>query len=252
MARAAAFLRPSFAWLKAAVFLAALVPLAAIAARAWSGDLGANPVETILHHFGEWALRLMLVTLAVTPVRRLTGWNQAVRLRRMLGLFAFFYAVLHLATYVVLDRSLLLAEVLEDLTDRPYIMVGFAAFVLLVPLAATSTNAMVRRLGGRRWRQLHRIVYIAAAGGVIHFWWLVKADVREPLIYAAVLAAPPRPSPPAGGTLSSAPCPPGSVATPLPVRSSRQVAGHERGAVRVRRQSTTDGPSRRWCSIELA
>ncbi len=188
MARAAALLRPGFAWLKAGVFLAALIPLGVIAAAASSGDLGANPVETLLHHFGEWTLRLMLVTLAVTPVRRLTGWNQAVRLRRMLGLFAFFYAVLHLATYVVLDRSLLLEEVIDDLTDRPYIMVGFAAFVLLVPLAATSTNAMVRRLGGRRWRLLHRIVYAAAIGGVVHFWWLVKADVREPLVYAAVLA----------------------------------------------------------------
>ena len=188
MARAAALLRPGFSWLKAGVFLAALIPLGVIAAAASSGDLGANPVETLLHHFGEWALRLMLVTLAVTPVRRLTGWNQAVRLRRMLGLFAFFYAVLHLATYVVLDRSLLLEEVIDDLTERPYIMVGFSAFVLLVPLAATSTNAMVRRLGGRRWRLLHRIVYAAAIGGVVHYWWLVKADVREPLVYAAVLA----------------------------------------------------------------
>ena len=130
----------------------------------------------------------MPVTLAVTPARRLTGWNQAVRLRRILGLFAFFYAVLHLTTFIVLDRSLLLEEVLEDLTDRPYIMVGFAAFILLVPLAATSTNAMVRRLGGRRWRRLHRIVYVAAASGVVHFWWLVKADVRETFVYAAVLA----------------------------------------------------------------
>ena len=188
MTRAATLLRPGFAWIKAGVFLVALVPLAVIASAASAGDLGANPVETLLHHFGEWALRLMLVTLAVTPVRRLTGWNQAVRLRRMLGLFAFFYAVLHLATYVVLDRSLLLEEVLEDLTDRPYIMVGFAAFVLLVPLAATSTNAMVRRLGGRRWRRLHRIAYAAAIGGVVHYWWLVKADVREPLVYAALLA----------------------------------------------------------------
>ena len=188
MARAATLLRPGFAWLKAGVFLAALIPLGVIAAAASSGDLGANPVETLLHHFGDWTLRLMLVTLAVTPVRRLSGWNQAVRLRRMLGLFVFFYAVLHLATYVVLDRSLLLEEVIEDLTERPYIMVGFAAFVLLVPLAATSTNAMVRRLGGRRWRLLHRIVYAAAIGGVVHYWWLVKADVREPLVYAAVLA----------------------------------------------------------------
>ncbi|MCY4452956.1 MAG: sulfoxide reductase heme-binding subunit YedZ [Immundisolibacterales bacterium] len=187
MARAATVLRPGFGWLKAAVFLAALVPFGMIAAGAWSGDLGANPVETLIHHFGDWALRLLLATLAVTPLRRLTGWNQAVRLRRMLGLFAFFYASLHLATYFVLDRSLLLEEILDDLTERPYIMVGFAAFVLLVPLAATSTNAMIRRLGGRRWRALHRVVYVAAAGGVIHFWWLVKADVREPLIYAAVL-----------------------------------------------------------------
>ena len=179
--------RPGFAWIKAAFFLAALVPLAAIGGAAASNDLGANPVETLIHHFGEWALRLMLVTLAVTPVRRLTGWNQAVRLRRMLGLFAFFYAVLHFATYMVLDRSLLVEEILDDLTGRPYVIAGFIAFVLLIPLAATSTNAMIRRLGGRRWRQLHRIVYAAAAGGVIHFWWLVKADGREPLIYTALL-----------------------------------------------------------------
>ena len=181
-------MRASFAWVKAGVFLAALVPLGAIVAAAASGELGANPVEALLHHFGEWSLRLMLATLAITPLRRLTGWSQAVRLRRMLGLFAFFYAALHLATYVVLDRSLLVEEVLEDLTERPYIMVGFAAFVLLVPLAATSTNAMVRRLGGRRWRLLHRLAYFAAAAGVVHFWWLVKADVREPLIHAAILA----------------------------------------------------------------
>ena len=187
MSRALALPRPGFGWLKAAVFLVALFPLGIIAAAATTGGLGANPVEALLHHFGEWALRFMLATLAVTPVRRLTGWNQAIRLRRMLGLFAFFYAVLHLATYVVLDRSLVFEEVVEDLTERPYIMAGFAAFVLLVPLAATSTNAMVRRLGGRRWRQLHRIVYAAAIGGVVHFWWLVKADMREPLIYAAAL-----------------------------------------------------------------
>ena len=188
MARAASLLRPGFAWIKAGVFLAALVPFGVIAAAAASGELGANPVEALIHHFGEWALRLMLATLAVTPLRRLTGWSQAVRLRRMLGLFAFFYAVLHLATYVVLDRSLLVEEILEDLTERPYVMVGFAGFVLLVPLAATSTNAMIRRLGGRRWRLLHRLAYVAAAAGVVHFWWLVKADVREPFIHAAVLA----------------------------------------------------------------
>ena len=183
-----AFPGSGFAWIKVLVFLAALVPLGAIAAAAARGGLGSNPVEALLHHFGEWALRLLLVTLAVTPLRRLTGWNQAMRLRRMLGLFAFFYAALHLAVYVVLDRSLLIEEVLDDLVRRPYVMAGFAAFVLLVPLAATSTNGMVRRLGGRRWRRLHRIVYVAAAGGVVHFWWLVKADVREPLVYGALLA----------------------------------------------------------------
>ena len=181
-------MRSGFAWVKAGVFLAALVPLGAIVAATAAGELGANPVEALLHHFGEWSLRLMLATLAITPLRRLTGWSQAVRLRRMLGLFAFFYAALHLATYVVLDRSLLVEEILEDLTERPYIMVGFAAFVLLVPLAATSTNAMIRRLGGRRWRLLHRLAYAAAAAGVVHFWWLVKADVREPLVHAAILA----------------------------------------------------------------
>ena len=181
-------MRAGFAWVKAGVFLAALVPLGAIVAATAAGELGANPVEALLHHFGEWSLRLMLATLAITPLRRLTGWSQAVRLRRMLGLFAFFYAALHLATYVVLDRSLLVEEILEDLTERPYIMVGFAAFVLLVPLAATSTNAMIRRLGGRRWRLLHRLAYAAAAAGVVHFWWLVKADVREPLVHAAILA----------------------------------------------------------------
>ena len=181
-------MRAGFAWVKAGVFLAALVPLGAIVAATAAGELGANPVEALLHHFGEWSLRLMLATLAITPLRRLTGWSQAVRLRRMLGLFAFFYAALHLATYVVLDRSLLVEEILEDLTERPYIMVGFAAFVLLVPLAATSTNAMIRRLGGRRWRLLHRLAYAAAAAGVVHFWWLVKADVRDPLVHAAILA----------------------------------------------------------------
>ena len=181
-------MRAGFFWVKTGVFLAALIPFGAIVAAAVSDELGANPVEALIRHFGEWALRLMLATLAVTPLRRLTGWSQAVRLRRMLGLFAFFYAALHLATYVVLDRSLLVEEILEDLTERPYIMVGFAGFVLLVPLAATSTNAMIRRLGGRRWRLLHRLAYVAAAAGVVHFWWLVKADVREPFIHAAVLA----------------------------------------------------------------
>lgn len=177
-----------FAWFKRALFVVALVPLAAIVAAGVQGELGPNPVETVIRHFGEWALRFLVLTLAVTPLRRLAGWNQLARLRRMIGLYAFFYAALHLASYVVLDKSLLIEEVLDDLTERPYIMVGMGAFALMVPLAATSLDRAVRRLGGRRWRQLHRLAYVAAVGGVIHFWWLVKADIAEPLIYAAIFA----------------------------------------------------------------
>ena len=174
---------------KAGLFAAALVPFAALVADAFTGGLGANPVEAITHTTGEWTLRLLLATLAITPLRHLTGWVWLTRLRRMVGLFAFFYLVLHFATYAVLDASLDLAYVVEDVADRLYITAGFAAFVMLVPLAATSTNAMVRRLGPVRWRRLHRLVYAAAICGALHFLWLVKADLREPLIYAAILAA---------------------------------------------------------------
>ncbi len=170
------------------LFLACLLPLAALVWAGFRGALGANPVETITHDTGQWALRLLLATLAVTPVRRLTGWAPVVRLRRMLGLFAFFYAALHLATYLWLDQFFAWGAIAEDVLKRPYITVGFAAFLLLVPLAATSTQAMVRRLGGRRWRLLHRLVYPAAALAVLHLLWLVKADLREPLVYAAILA----------------------------------------------------------------
>jgi sulfoxide reductase heme-binding subunit YedZ len=170
------------------LFAACLAPLAALVWAGFRGDLGANPVETITHETGQWALRLLLATLAVTPLRRLTGWNPLLRVRRMLGLFAFFYAVLHLATYLWLDQFFDWGAVLADVLDRPYITIGFAAFLLLVPLAATSTDAMVRRLGGRRWQRLHRLVYPAAGLAVLHFLWLVKADLREPLIYAGLLA----------------------------------------------------------------
>jgi sulfoxide reductase heme-binding subunit YedZ len=150
-------------------------------------DLGANPVETITHHTGDWALRLLLATLAITPLRRLTGWGAWLRLRRMLGLYAFFYALLHVLTYFILDREGQLSGLWEDVLERPYISVGFAVFVLLVPLALTSTDGMIRRLG-RNWRRLHRLVYPAALGAVVHFLWLVKADLREPLWYLGVLA----------------------------------------------------------------
>ena len=172
---------------KPLVFLLCLLPLALLVWRIAAGRLGANPVEAVLHFTGAWGLRLLLVTLAITPLRRLTGRGWLLRFRRMLGLFAFFYVVLHVTVYLVLDRGLAWDEIVTDLSKRPYIMVGFAAFVLLVPLAVTSTRGWVRRLG-RRWQLLHRSVYLIAVLGVLHFLWLVKADLREPLIYAAVLA----------------------------------------------------------------
>ena len=169
--------------LKPALFLALLLPAASLIWR----DMGANPVETITHATGSWALRLLLVTLAITPLRRLTGWGELLRLRRMLGLYAFFYALLHFLTYAVLDQGLLLSAVLEDVLERPYITLGFAVFLMLIPLAATSTDGMIRRLGVKRWRRLHRLVYPAALGGLFHFLWLVKADLREPLVHLAIL-----------------------------------------------------------------
>ena len=173
---------------KVGLFAAALAPFTALVVAGLMDRLGANPVETITHTTGEWTLRLLLATLAITPLRHLTGWVWLTRLRRMVGLFAFFYLMLHFTTYAVLDASLDLAYVIEDVADRLYITAGFAAFVMLVPLAATSTNAMVRRLGPLRWRRLHRLVYAAAICGALHFLWLVKADLREPLIYTGILA----------------------------------------------------------------
>lgn len=173
--------------LKPAIFVACLVPLALLIWDAANDGLGANPVETITFETGEWGLRFLLITLCVTPLRRITGWHELVRVRRMLGLFAFFYVCLHFSTYLVLDAFFDLRYILEDIRDRTYITLGFTSFVLLVPLAVTSTNAMVRRLGGRRWRLLHRLAYAAAAGGVLHFLWLVKSDLREPLVYLCIL-----------------------------------------------------------------
>lgn len=177
-------------WLKPALFAAALIPFGYLAVGLLVDGLGANPVETITHMSGEWALRLLLLTLLVTPLRRATGLTWLVRLRRMLGLFAFFYVVVHFTTYALLDAGLDLAYVVEDVLDRPYITVGFVTLCALVPLAATSTDAMIRRLGGVRWRRLHRLAYFAGAGGVLHFLWLAfsKSDLREPLIYLAILA----------------------------------------------------------------
>ncbi len=172
---------------KPALFAAALIPLAWLVYRAVNNDLGANPVESINRYTGGWVLRFLMVTLAVTPLRRLTGWNALLRYRRMLGLFAFFYACLHFLSYVWLDQFFVLPDIIKDVTKRPYVTVGFASFLMLIPLAVTSTNAMVRRLGAKRWQRLHRLVYAIGFGGVVHFLWLVKSDLREPLIYAAIL-----------------------------------------------------------------
>ena len=172
---------------KPLVFLLCLMPFGVLIARGASGALGPNPVEAITHFTGDWTLRILLLTLAVTPLRRLTGQAWIVRYRRMLGLFTFFYAVLHVATYLWLDRYFDLGSIAEDVLKRPYITVGFAAFVLMVPLAITSTQGWIRRLG-RRWKTLHRAVYVIGVLGVLHFLWLVKADLLEPAIYGVILA----------------------------------------------------------------
>jgi len=180
--RAARLLRPL-------VFAASLGPVFFLALGALQGTLGANPIEAITRSTGVWTLRFMLLTLAVTPLRVWSGWNDVIRVRRMLGLFAFFYGSLHLVTYVWLDQFFDWAAIVKDVAKRPFITAGFSAYVLLVPLALTSTAAMIRRLGGRTWRRLHRLAYVAAAIGVVHYWWLVKLDTRPPRNYGILLAA---------------------------------------------------------------
>ena len=169
------------------VFLACLIPALLLGWDAFTGGLGVNPVEEITHRTGDWALRLLLATLAVTPIRRLAGWQPVIRFRRMLGLFAFFYATLHFSTYLVFDHFFNFLLILEDVAERKYVTAGFFGFVLMIPLAVTSTRGWIRRLG-RRWTLLHRLVYVSAAAGVVHFLWLVKIDLVEPLVYAAILA----------------------------------------------------------------
>ncbi|MGH7607452.1 MAG: sulfite oxidase heme-binding subunit YedZ [Gemmatimonadales bacterium] len=164
-----------------------LVPLACLVADGFGDRLGANPIEEITHRTGDWTIRFLLAALAVTPLRRLTGWNRLIRFRRTIGLLAFSYASVHFLTYVGLDQGLALTYVGEDIAKRPYITVGFAAFLLLIPLAVTSTQGWIRRLGGRRWNALHRVIYVAAAGGVLHYLWLVKGDQVTPVYYAVAL-----------------------------------------------------------------
>ena len=199
---------PTMQWrkwvMKPAVFLAGLLPATWLVYAALTGNLSVNPLEDITHETGLWAIRFICVTLAVTPLRRLTGWNDVIRFRRMLGLFAFFYGSLHFLTYVIADRFAaldfpdgivawstvrnLVASVSEDIYKRPFITIGFMAFVCMVPLALTSTAGMIRRLGGRRWRALHRLVYVTGVAAVVHYWWLVKADVTDPRFYAIIVA----------------------------------------------------------------
>lgn len=174
--------------MKVGVFVACLLPLVILAWQGFNHNLGANPIAEITNQTGIWTLRFLLITLAVTPARRLTGWNRLVQLRRMLGLFAFFYAGLHFVTYLWLDQFFEWQEIVADVMQRPFITVGFASFILLIPLAVTSTTAMIRRLGGKWWQRLHRLVYLIAIGGVVHYLWLVKADTQSPLIYGGLLA----------------------------------------------------------------
>lgn len=171
---------------KTLLFAACLAPMALLAMAILRGTLGPDPVAELTHQTGIWALRLLLVSLAMTPLRMLTGSPLPIRFRRMLGLFAFFYALCHLLIYLILDLRGYWWQVFEDIVRRPYITVGALALLLLIPLAVTSTRAMMKRLG-RNWGRLHRLVYPAAALACLHFYWLVKADVREPLIHAAVL-----------------------------------------------------------------
>jgi sulfoxide reductase heme-binding subunit YedZ len=172
---------------KAGLFVLCLLPLVRLGWLGYQDALGPNPIEFLIRSLGTWTLTLLLATLAVTPLRRLSGFNALIRVRRMLGLFAFFYACLHFLAYVGLDQFFDMRAILADIAKRPYITVGFTCLVLLVPLAVTSTNAMQRRLGGRRWQQLHRLVYLIAAGGVVHYLWLVKKDITQPVLYGLVL-----------------------------------------------------------------
>jgi ferredoxin-NADP reductase/DMSO/TMAO reductase YedYZ heme-binding membrane subunit len=175
-------------WIKAAAFCLCLTPVATLVWRAWEQDLSANPVEFITHATGDWALRFLLITLAVTPARRVFGLPQLAQFRRMLGLFSFFYASVHFLTYLWLDKFFDGSEILADITKRPFITIGFASVMVMLPLALTSTAAWIGRLGARRWQRLHRLVYFSGIAAVIHYYWLVKSDIRLPVSYGAILA----------------------------------------------------------------
>jgi sulfoxide reductase heme-binding subunit YedZ len=176
--------------LKSGLFAAALLPFARLVLFAFTDRLGANPIEFITRNTGEWTLYFLCLTLAVTPLRRLTKWNWLIKLRRMLGLFAFFYATLHFTTFLWFDHFFDVDEMFKDVVKRPFITVGFSAFLLLIPLAVTSTNGMVRRLGGKRWQWLHRAIYVIASLGILHFWWMKagKHDFAQPILFGGIVA----------------------------------------------------------------
>ena len=175
--------------IKLALFLVALAPLARLAWKAFHDGLGANPIEVITHSTGKWTLIFVLVTLSITPLRRLTRQYRLIAFRRMIGLFAFFYGTLHFLTYIWLDKFFDLHEMFKDIAKRPFITVGFSAFVLMIPLALTSSAWSIRRLGGKNWQRLHRLIYVTGMLGVVHYYWLVKADHRKPIEYGIVLSA---------------------------------------------------------------
>ncbi|MBX9849330.1 MAG: sulfoxide reductase heme-binding subunit YedZ [Rhodocyclaceae bacterium] len=177
------------ALIKTSLFLLCLLPMVRLAVGVYEDSLGANPIELITRDLGTWALNFLLIALTITPLRKATGWHWLVRLRRMLGLYAFFYALLHLSSYLWLDQFFDWGEILKDIIKRPFITVGMLTFLLLVPLALTSNNLAIRRLGGKRWQQLHQLIYPLTICAVLHYWWLIKLDVMLPGIYAGLLAA---------------------------------------------------------------
>jgi sulfoxide reductase heme-binding subunit YedZ len=174
-------------WAKVTVFALCLVPALLLVWKAFNGGLGANPIEFITHATGDWTLRLLCITLSVTPLRKILGLPELIRFRRMLGLFAFFYACLHFLIWFVLDKFFDWGEIAKDVVKRPFLTAGFTAFVLLIPLAVTSTKGWIRRMGGKRWQMLHRLIYVSVIAGVVHYYWLVKSDIRLPVMYGGIV-----------------------------------------------------------------
>ena len=175
-------------WAKPLVWMLCLAPVAYLAWLAWKSDLGANPIERVEHFTGDWTLRLIVATLAITPLRKLLRLPELIRFRRLIGLFAFFYACLHFLAYIGLDQFFDMAAIWKDIAKRPYVTAGFTGFLAMIPLAVTSTVGWIRRLGGKRWQRLLRVIYLTAIAGVIHYYWLVKSDVRLPVFYGVLVA----------------------------------------------------------------